>query len=145
MFKQLDHLGIATRNIEAALETLKKTGPCVVGAPEVIERYGLKAVMVKCDEVPIELIQPTSDDSNIAKFIEKRGEGIHHVSYRVPNVAEALEQLSAEGFKLIDQEPRHGYADSKVAFIHPKSVMGVLTEICERPAGKDEAPYELPE
>lgn len=145
MFKQVDHIGVATRDIEAAIETLKKTGPVVIGAREVIEAYKLEAVMVKADGVPIELIQPMNEESNIHKFIEKKGEGLHHIAYRVPNCAEALDQCRGEGIKLIDETPRIGYAHAKVAFLHPKSMFSVLTELVEREPGKDEAPYELAE
>lgn len=141
MFKQVDHIGIATRDLDQALETLKKLGPVEIGEREIVERYQLVAVMVKTGEVPIELIQPTSPESNIAAYIEKRGEGLHHIAYRVDNCAEALQKAEAAGFRLIDQQPRHGYADSQVAFLHPKSVLGMLTELVERQPGKDQAPY----
>ncbi|HOE96661.1 MAG TPA: methylmalonyl-CoA epimerase [Candidatus Sumerlaeota bacterium] len=141
MFKQVDHIGIATRDIDASIATLRKLGPLVVGEREVIERYQLQAVMVRTGDVPIELIQPTSSESNIAAFIDKRGEGVHHVAYRVADVAAALKQAEAEGFRLIDQAPRPGYGGSQVAFLHPKSVLGMLTELVQREAGKDEPPY----
>ncbi len=144
MFQQVDHIGIATRNIEASIEVLRKMGPIVVGAREVIERYQLEAVMVKAGSVPIELIQPMTPESTIAQFIEKKGEGVHHIAYRVADVSAALAQCEAEGFRLIDAAPRAGYGHSRVAFIHPKSTLGMLTELVEREPGRDEAPYEMP-
>jgi methylmalonyl-CoA epimerase len=145
MFKQVDHIGIATRDIEASLATLKKMGPVTVGAREAVPAYQLEALMVVAGDVPIELIQPTSPDSTIAAFIEKRGEGVHHIAYRVADVAAALAHCVAQGLRPIDAAPRHGYADSRVAFLHPKSTLGMLTELVERPAGKDEPPYEKDE
>lgn len=142
MFEQVDHIGVATRDIEAALKVLEKTGPLTLGKPEVIEAFGIKAVMVCDGKVPIELIEPVDPDSGVAKFIEKKGEGIHHIAYRVGDIDAELEHFREQGFKLIDQKPRHGYADSRVAFIHPKSVLGMLTELVEREPGKDVAPYD---
>lgn len=144
MFKQVDHIGVATRSIEASLETLRKIGPIVIGEREVIERYQLEAVMVKTGEVPIELIQPMTPESNIAQFIEKKGEGVHHIAYRVEDISAALAQCEREGFRLIDAQPREGYGHSRVAFLHPKSVLGMLTELVEREPGRDAAPYALP-
>lgn len=141
MFKTVDHIGIATRSIQDSLATLRKLGPIKVGELEVIERYKLRAVIVATGDVPIELIEPTEPDSNIAAFIEKKGEGVHHVAYRVENIDAALQHASAAGFKLIDQQPREGYGHGRVAFVHPKSVLGMLTELVERAPGKDVAPY----
>lgn len=143
MFTTVDHIGIATRSIDASVETLKKLGPVVLGELEVIERYNLKARMVVAGDVPLELIEPLSEESNIHTFIEKKGEGLHHIAYRVANITEALDKARGEGFRLIDEQPREGYAEAQVAFLHPKSVLGVLTELVERESGKDEAPYAL--
>ena len=140
MFKQVDHIGITTKDLNASLETLKRMGPVVVGEIEVIEQFKARAVIVKTGEVPIELIEPASPDSPIASTIEKRGEGLHHVAYRVDDVAASLKDFEAKGFRLIDQQPRHGYGDSKVGFLHPKSTLYMLTELVEREPGKDVAP-----
>jgi methylmalonyl-CoA/ethylmalonyl-CoA epimerase len=141
MLEHVDHIAIATRNIDSAVDTLRKLGPVTLGELEIVERYKLKARMVKAGGVPIELIEPLNDDSTIAAFIEKRGEGLHHIAYRVANVASALDVCRAQGFKPIDEQPRPGYAESRVAFLHPKSVLGMLTELVERQPGKDTAPY----
>jgi methylmalonyl-CoA/ethylmalonyl-CoA epimerase len=141
MFKTVDHIGIATNSIDKSVEILQKLGPTELGELEVIERYKLKARMVKAGEVPIELIEPLSPESNIAGFIEKKGEGLHHIAYRVDDIAAALEHCRREGFKLIDEQPRHGYAEALVAFVHPKSVLGMLTELVQREPGKDQPPY----
>lgn len=144
MFQQVDHIGLAVKDIDTALATLKKLGPVVVGEVENIERYHLKALMVKTGEVAIELIQPLSPDSNIAQFIEKKGEGLHHIAYRVADVASALKVCEAEGLRLIDAQAREGYAHCQCAFLHPKSTLGVLTELVQREPGRDQAPYALP-
>ena len=142
MFLHIDHIGIATNDIDAALATLKKTQPLRLGKREVIESFGVKAVMVAAGGAPIELIEPSSADSGVAKFIEKKGEGVHHVAYRVADIDAAIATLREQGFRLIDEKPREGYAGSRVAFVHPKDICGVLTELVEREPGKDEAPYD---
>lgn len=144
MFKTIDHLGVAVAKIEPALETLKKAGPVVVGKEEVIPAFGVRAIMVATgDGVPIEFIEPTSESSNVAKFIAQRGGGLHHVAYRVEDIDAALASLESQGFNLIDKKPRTGYAESRVAFVHPKSFFGVLTELVQREKGHDVAPYEV--
>lgn len=143
MFTQIDHIAIATKDIDAALETMKKLGPVQLGAVEDLsETQGVKAIMLMSGGVPIELIQPTSEDSTVARFIEKRGEGLHHIAYRVADIDAALKHCEEQGLELIDKTPRHGYAGSKVAFLHPRATLKMLSEIVERPAGHDEAPYE---
>jgi methylmalonyl-CoA/ethylmalonyl-CoA epimerase len=141
VFKQVDHIGIATKSIDGAVETLRKLGPVELGELETVERYKLKARMVVAGGSPIELIEPLSPESTIHGFIEKRGEGLHHIAYRVANVAAALERCRDQGLKLIDEAARPGYGHSRVAFVHPKSVLGMLTELVERDPGKDQAPY----
>lgn len=143
MFKRIDHLGIATRDIAAAIKVLEKTGPIVLGTEEQVPAFGVKAVMVSVgDGVPVELIEPLGEDSGVAKFLDKRGEGLHHIAYRVADIDAALATCVEQGLRLIDSKPRHGYAGSRVAFVHPKSFLGVLTELVERDAGADEPPYD---
>lgn len=142
MFETVDHIGIATADIGQALETLGKTGPLTLGKEEVIESFGVKAVMVSAGSVPIEFVEPLGDDSGVAKFLKKRGEGVHHIAYRVADIDAALETLRSQGFRLIDEKPREGYGRSRVAFVHPKSFLGVLTELVERELGKDVPPYD---
>lgn len=141
MFKLVDHIGVATRSIDASVDTLRKLGPVELGELETIERYNLKARMVRTGDVPIELIEPLSEESNIHAFIEKRGEGLHHIAYRVDDIEQALARCREQGLRLIDEKPRPGYAEALVAFVHPKSVLGVLTELVQREPGKDQAPY----
>lgn len=142
MFTRVDHIGIAVNDIEAAVALLRKTGNIVLGSREQVPSNQVEAVMVAAGDAPIELITPTSPDSTVAAFIAKRGEGLHHVAYRVDDIDAALKQCEAEGFKLIDKTPRHGYAGSRVAFLHPKSMFGVLTELVEREPGRDVPPYD---
>jgi len=142
MFESVDHIGIATADIDKAIETLAKVGPITLGKEEVIEAFGVKAVMVAAGSVPIEFVQPLSDDSGVGKFLKNRGEGVHHIAYRVSDINAALETLKSQGFRLIDEKPREGYAGALVAFVHPKSVLGTLTELVQRESGKDVAPYD---
>jgi len=94
----------------------------------------VKVAFINVGGVNIELLEPTSDESPIAKYIEKKGEGIHHIAYRVPCVKTALDKLKSEGIKLIDEEPKPGAHGMQIAFVHPKSVNGVLTELSEEGA-----------
>lgn len=143
MFEHVDHIGIATRDIDRALEVLEKMGgPIKLGKTEVIESFGVKAVMVAAGEVPIELVQPLNAQSGVARFIDTKGEGVHHIAYRVENIDKALQSFQDKGFQAIDKVPREGYAHSRVAFIHPKSFLGVLTELVQRQPGKDVPPYD---
>jgi methylmalonyl-CoA epimerase len=143
MFENVDHIGIATKDINRALEVLEQMGgPLKLGKTETIESFGVTAVMVAAGAVPIELVQPLTADSGVAKFLEKKGEGVHHIAYRVENIDEALQSFKDKGFQVIDQQPREGYAHSRVAFIHPKGALGVLTELVQREPGKDIAPYD---
>jgi len=143
MFEHVDHIGIATRDIDRALEVLEKMGgPIKLGKTEVIESFGVKAVMVAAGEVPIELVQPLNAQSGVARFIDTKGEGVHHIAYRVENIDKALQGFQDKGFQAIDKVPREGYAHSRVAFIHPKSFLGVLTELVQRQPGKDVPPYD---
>lgn len=142
MFTRVDHIGIAVRDIEASILELKKLGPIVRGEREDVPVNKVQAVMVSMGDVPIEYIEATSDDSTVAKFIEKRGEGVHHIAYRVVDIDAALKTCEEQGFRLLDKVPRTGYADSRVAFLHPKSTGGVLTELVERKPPHDVPPYE---
>jgi len=144
MFTRIDHIGIAVNSLGEAVATLRKTGPILVGELEQVPANQVEAVMVASGDAPIEFIQPTSPESTVAAFIAKRGEGLHHIAYRVDDIDAALAHCEAQGFKLIDKKPRHGYAGSRVAFLHPKGFNGVLTELVERKAGEDVPPYTEP-
>ncbi|HDD35981.1 MAG TPA: methylmalonyl-CoA epimerase [Archaeoglobus veneficus] len=130
MFKKIDHIGIAVSNLDEAIELYKKLGFEVKEVEEVAEQK-VKVAMLPVGESKIELLEATSKDSAIAKFIEKRGEGIHHIAINVEDIEKALENAKNEGLKLIDEKPRVGAGGKKVAFVHPKSTKGVLLEFVE--------------
>ncbi len=130
MFKKIDHIGIAVSNLDEAMELYKKLGFEVKEVEEVAEQK-VKVAMLPVGESKIELLEATSKDSAIAKFIEKRGEGIHHIAINVEDIEKALENAKNEGLKLIDEKPRVGAGGKKVAFVHPKSTKGVLLEFVE--------------
>ncbi|NJE27024.1 methylmalonyl-CoA epimerase [Thermococcus sp. MV5] len=131
MIKKVDHIGIAVRNIEEAIKVWEGLGLKVEEIEEVAEQK-VRTAIFHAGETRIELLEATSEDSPIAKFIEKRGEGIHHIALGVDNIEEHLKKLKEEGFRLIDEIPRIGVGGAKIAFVHPKSVGGVLLELCER-------------
>ena len=129
---KLDHIGIAVKNIDEALAFYRDTlGLSSVGE-EVIEEQKVKVAFLPLGDTELELLESTSPDGPVAKFIEKRGEGIQHVALRVENIEEALKELKEKGFRLIDQQPRYGAGNAKIAFLHPKATGGILLEISER-------------
>ncbi|MGA1862997.1 methylmalonyl-CoA epimerase [Deferribacter thermophilus] len=130
MLKKIDHIGIAVKNIDEALSLYKTLGIIPYHFEEV-ESQKVKTAFIKVGESNIELLEPTSPDSPIAKFLEKKGEGIHHIAYLVEDVKSCLKNLKEKGFKLIDEEPKAGAHGKLIAFVHPKSTNGVLMELCE--------------
>lgn len=129
MYK-LDHLGIAVRSLAAAKSIYEKLG-LVVSAEEVVEPEAVRVVMVPIGETRLELLEPLSDDSVIAKFIAKRGEGMHHISLRVPDLAAAVAKLKADGVRLVSEEIKIGAGGHRYIFVHPASAGGVLLELVE--------------
>jgi methylmalonyl-CoA/ethylmalonyl-CoA epimerase len=129
MLKKIDHIGVAVSSLDNALSFYKAMGVSPTHT-ETVESQKVKTAFISVGDVHIELLEPTSPDSPVAKFLEKRGEGMHHIAYEVDDVQNALDSLKAEGLKLIDETPKIGAHNMTVAFIHPKSVSGVLTEIC---------------
>jgi methylmalonyl-CoA epimerase len=129
---KLDHIGIAVKNMDEALAFYRDTlGLSSVGA-EVIEEQKVKVAFLPLGDTELELLESTSPDGPVAKFIEKRGEGIQHIALRVENIEEALKELKEKDFRLIDQQPRYGAGNAKIAFLHPKATGGILLEISER-------------
>ncbi len=131
MIKKIDHLGIAVKSLDDAIPFYEKVLGLKCEKIEEVVDQKVKTAFLPCGEVLIELLEPTSEDSPIAKFIEKKGEGIHHVAYLSDNLEEELKHVETEGVRLIDQTPRGGAGGMNIAFLHPKSTMGVLTELSE--------------
>ena len=127
----LAHIGLAVTSIEAASARWKKLGFRVTGT-EMLESMHVKIVFMESGGSTIELLEPTKVDSPIGRFLAKRGEGIHHVAFHVPDLEAALSAAGAQGLKLIDRTPRDGSHGMKIAFLHPRSMGGVLVELCER-------------
>ena len=129
MFK-IDHLGIAVKSLDAAKSFYEKLG-MAVSAEETVAAEGVKLVMVPVGESRFELLEPLSEDSTIAKFIAKRGEGLHHVSLRVQDLAVAVEKLKKDGVQLVSEEIKIGAGGHRYVFVHPSSAGGVLLELVE--------------
>lgn len=132
MLQKIDHLGIAVKDLAQAIKFYQDVLGLELKGTEVVEEQMVTVAMLKIGESKIELLEPTCDESPIAKTLEKRGEGIAHVAFQVDNIEETLAQLKAGGARLIDEIPRIGAGGVKVAFVHPKSTYGVLVELCEK-------------
>ena len=132
--KKIDHIGIAVRDLDSAEDFYARLG-LKVSSEEAMK--GMKIAFIPVGEINIELIQSTTDDGVIAKFIGKRGEGVHHIAYEVEDVSSALQELKAEGVRLVDEIPRKGAHGKEVAFVHPESSYGVLIElVCKKKDAK---------
>jgi methylmalonyl-CoA/ethylmalonyl-CoA epimerase len=138
MLTRIDHLGIAVTDLDEALALYGGVFALLTHHRETLEDQGVEAVALQVGESTIELLRPTRDDSPIARFLAERGPGIHHVAYRVDDIEAALTELREAGVRLIDQTPRIGLAGTRIAFVHPKSTFGVLSELVERPQGAQE-------
>jgi methylmalonyl-CoA/ethylmalonyl-CoA epimerase len=126
----IEHIGIAVKSIEEHLTFYEKVLGLKCYNIEEVADQKVKTAFLKAGQTKIELLEPTSEESAIAKFIEKRGEGIHHIAYSVPDVQAALDEAAAKGVQLIDKAPRGGAEGLRIAFMHPKSTGSVLTEFC---------------
>ena len=126
----IEHLGIAVKSIEECLPYYEGVLGVKCYNIEVVEAQKVKTAFFKIGATKIELLEPTSEDSTIAKFIEKKGEGIHHIAFAVPDVQKALDEAESKGVRLIDKAPRGGAEGLSIAFLHPKSTCSVLTELC---------------
>lgn len=131
---KVDHIGIAVKSIDAA----KKLYHDILGlddaGSETVEEQKVTTAFFPVGESEVELLESTAPDGPVAKYIEKRGEGIQHIAFRVENIEAALAELKEKGIQLIDEKPRRGAGGAKIAFLHPKSTYGVLVELCEREA-----------
>jgi methylmalonyl-CoA epimerase len=131
MFARIDHVGVAVEDLDAAIALHETTYGMTLVHREVVEEQGVEAVLLDVGENHVELLRPLSADTPVGKFLSRRGPGLHHVAYQVPDIEAALRALSAAGVELIDTEPRTGIRSSRVAFLHPRSSGGVLTEIVQ--------------
>ncbi|MBS1544001.1 MAG: methylmalonyl-CoA epimerase [Bacteroidetes bacterium] len=129
--RKLEHIGIAVKDLEQANALFQRLLGSAPYKTEVVESEGVRTSFFEVGGVKIELLEATRPDSPIATFIEKRGEGIHHLAFDVASVEEKITQFSADGFSMIHQKPKDGADNKKIAFLHPKSTNGVLVEICE--------------
>lgn len=129
---KVEHIGIAVKNNDAA----KKLFGDILGLhytkSEIVAEQKVNTTFFEVGDTHVELLEATSPDSAVAKYIEKKGEGIQHIAFSVENIEESLEELKAGGIQLIDEKPRRGAGGAKVAFLHPKSTFGVLIELCEK-------------
>jgi methylmalonyl-CoA/ethylmalonyl-CoA epimerase len=133
MLNRIYHLGYAVENIEAASRFYRENFGVQPGEPEMVVEQGIVAVMFRVGESMVELVQPTHPDSPVGRFLERHGEGVHHVAYEVDDLEAALRELRKNGVEIIDEEPRIGAGGTRMAFVHPKSAFGVLTELVELP------------
>ena len=131
--EKIDHIGIAVKSIEERLPYYRDALGLKYIGEEVVEGQNVRVAFLGIGESRIELLEPTSEDSPVAKFLEKRGEGIHHIAVRVENIEAALENHKGLGSRLIDSEPRVGAHSMRIAFVHPKATGGVLLELCQEP------------
>ena len=131
LFGRIDHIGVAVEDLDAAIELYG--GP--FGMPEqhreTVEEQGVEAVLLDVGEGHVELLRPLSEDTPVGKFLQKRGPGLHHVAYQAEDIEATLDSLRAAGVALIDEKPRVGIQGKRVAFLHPRSTGGVLTELVE--------------
>lgn len=135
LLTEIDHVAIAVRDLEAAIDYYGKAFGATVEHREIVESDGVEEALLKVAESYIQLLTPTSDASPVAKAIDKRGEGLHHIGYRVTDCGEALDSMIAAGATPIDKAPRPGSRGTTVAFIHPKGSFGTLIELVQENAG----------
>lgn len=128
---KIDHLGIAVNSIEEGKNIWTDALGLAFEGFETVEEQKVTTAFFPVGESEVELLESTAPDGPVAKFLEKRGEGIHHIAFRVENIEDALEELKEKGIRLIDEKPRKGAGGKKIAFLHPKATNGVLVELCE--------------
>src|SRR5947209_10830763 len=131
MLSTIDHIGVAVEDLDAALTLYRDSLAMPLVHRETVDQQGVEAALLDVGDGHVELLEPLGPETPVGKFLAKRGPGLHHVAYRVADVAETLAQLAAAGVRLIDEQPRRGIRGSRVAFLHPGSTGGVLTEIVQ--------------
>ncbi len=135
--KQIAHIGIAVKNLEEALPFYRDVLQMELEAIEEVDSEKVKVAFLKVGETHLELLEPLDESSPIQSFINKRGEGIHHIALEVDNIEKRLADMRENGIKLINEQAKDGAGDAKIAFLHPKSTNGVLYELCEYKKGSD--------
>jgi methylmalonyl-CoA/ethylmalonyl-CoA epimerase len=135
MFEAVDHVGVAVEDLDAAIELYTERLGMPLQHRETVEEQGVEAALVGVGDSHVELLQPLGEETPVGRFLAKRGPGLHHAAYRCANVSEELERCRANGLRLIDEQPRRGIRGSRVAFLHPSSTGGVLTELVQPPEG----------
>ena len=131
MFSRIDHVGVAVEELEPALALYGDTMQLAVAHREVVADQGVEAVLLDVGENHVELLAPLGEDTPVGRFLAKNGPGLHHVAYQVTDIEATLDALRQAGVRLIDEQPRTGIRGSRVAFLHPRATIGVLTEIVQ--------------
>jgi len=131
LFEKIDHIGIAVRDLDRALRFYRDQLGLELKEIEEVDEQKVKIAMVPVSESKLELLESTDPAGPVGKFIAKKGEGFHHISFRVSDLEDKLKRLKEQGVELIDHEPRYGAGGAKVAFLHPRSTGGILIELCE--------------
>ena len=131
MFDRIDHIGVAVDDLDAAVELYRDRFAMREQHRETVEEFGVEAVLLEIGGGHVELLRPLSGDTGVGRFLARSGPGVHHVAYGTDDIDAALERVRAAGLRLLDEEPRRGIRDSRVAFLHPKATGGVLTELVE--------------
>lgn len=131
MLQKINHIGIAVQSLDTTLPFYRDALGMAFKGEEVVVEQKVKVAMLQIGESKIELLEPTSPESPIAKFLEKNGPGIHHIAYEVDDIYAAIAHMQQQGARMIDESPRNGAHGTRIAFVHPKSSNGVLTELCQ--------------
>ncbi|MDO4799515.1 MAG: methylmalonyl-CoA epimerase [Bacillota bacterium] len=129
---KVDHIGIAVKSLDESIGFYRDILGLEVHGTEVVEEQKVKVAFLPVGDTEVELLESTSEDGPIARFIEKNGEGIQHIAFRVENIEEAIEYMLSKGMKMIDEQPRYGAGGARIAFVHPKSSGRVLVELTQR-------------
>jgi methylmalonyl-CoA/ethylmalonyl-CoA epimerase len=135
MFGRMDHIGVAVEDLDDAIQLYEERLGMPLQHRETVEEQGVEAVLLGVGESHVELLRPLSPDTAVGRFLARSGPGLHHVAYGTDDIDSALEAVRGAGLRLIDERPRIGIRGSRVAFLHPKSTGGVLTELVEAPEG----------
>ncbi|UCC33518.1 MAG: methylmalonyl-CoA epimerase [Candidatus Bathyarchaeota archaeon] len=132
MIKELSHIGIAVKDLDEALEIYEGVFGLEVEKIQIVEEQKVKIAFLHAGETQIELLEPTEEEGAVARFIEKRGEGVHHLAFAVDDIEAALQKIRDQGIAVVNEKPRIGAEGFKIAFLHPKSTKNVLVELCEK-------------